>query len=131
MKELIWRIKHQELYLCTFCVSYSLNQKFKSQLIQTNIKHSFDKCCVCNRYLSGIYHGPDLIELLQSNPQNISKYSVIYYNDIYNNIGHDLINKYHFKHNDVKNIYQYINNLQGLPSVEYINNIIDELYKKM
>lgn len=125
MTESIWKTKKGNLYLCKYCLSHINNPFFKNSIILATIKTKSLKCFICNRYLYEIYNGPELLNIINNEPNNLSKYSTIYYNDIYDNIGFDLMQKYNYSHEDVKNIYQQITNLKGLPSKKYINDLAE------
>lgn len=130
MTESIWKTKKSNLYLCKYCLSHINNPLFKSMIISSTIKTKSSKCFICNRYLYGIYYGPELLNIINTEPNNLSKYSTIYYNDIYDNIGFDLMRIYNYSHEQVKNIYQQITNLKGLPSENYINEMAEDFLIK-
>lgn len=113
--------------------NYNLNASYLNPITYT-------KCTICQRWINGILSGPDIIVFLinyiqfnqiKSTDQLLlilSKNSIWYYNDIYDEFGHDLKNKFKFSHNEIQNIYKTINNLVGLPSIEIINSKIHDIY---
>jgi hypothetical protein len=103
---------------------------------KTNLRCA--KCYICQRFIKGILQGYNLIDYLQKTSSNcnfltdnmliqLTKPSVWYYNDISDNIGHELKNKFNLSREDIKNIYRCIKNIKGLPSIEIINNKANEV----
>jgi hypothetical protein len=139
-----------KLYFCDYCCSHVHSNNFKAMLIKDSnptIKYinndtqecendykppfEFTRCFICERMIHGIINGPDVFKFITKiyEPNNESslyrtlrKYSLWYYNDIYDNFGINLIKKFGFDHNQTKNIYQNINEIYGLPSEDIIND---------
>lgn len=99
--------------------------------------NTFAKCYICNRLVSNIVNNTDIISFLEQHlnqQQNqhqqkltdelllrIAKYSNWYYHDIYDNFNSNLVKKFKFTRSDYLNINQSINNMEGLPSINIIN----------
>jgi len=92
-------------------------------------------CFICKRYIQGIQNGPDIIKFIDNSIKNsdipecesslclqLGKISTWYFHDIYDDFGHYLKKRYNFNHQQLKNIYQSIYELYGLPSIETIND---------
>ena len=103
---------------------------------------SYTKCYLCNRMVSNIINGMDIIKFLnktfvQTSSNNIvtdeillqiAKYSNWQYNDIYDNFNADLVKKFKFTRQDYQNINQAMNNLEGLPALYIINERVEGLH---
>jgi len=143
---MIWKFNNHptknNIFICEYCRKY-IDVKFSrlfKHLIHVDInnikpvyntytyKIEYPKCFICDRYIHNILNGPDLLSILSSSSnindicQTLSKLSVVYYNDINDNIGHNIIDDYNFSHQDMKNIYSSIKNIEGLPSTTIIND---------
>lgn len=111
---------------------------YKSPLIYT-------KCCLCNRLVANIINGPDIIKFINeslirdNNSSNniitdelllrIAKYTKWQYNDIYDYFNTDLIKKFKISRKEFLNINQAMNDLEGLPTINIINERSEDLYK--
>ena len=121
----IWKTK-SNIHVCMFCYNYIESNKCKSLFSQTDINKNI-KCYICNRYIYGIVNGPNIVEYIEDNRTNndfliiMNKYKSWYFNDVYDNFGYYLKHKFKLSHNELKNIYQSINDLQALPNVSIIN----------
>jgi len=115
----------------------------------------YTKCYICSRYIKGIQTGPDIIKYLddvlnykqecnfskQNSSNNrlpecessiylqLGKISTWYYNKSYDNFGHYLKTRYGFNSAQTKNIYQSINELYALPSLEIINEKAEDIVR--
>ena len=145
------------IYLCTHCCIRTNSIKFRKMLKkdpnpQYQIVNKYESCLdvyakpfrytscyICKRYIQGIQTGPDIVKFLDSSIQaepaecessiylQLAKISTWYFHDIYDDFGHYLRKRYNFSHGQVKNIYQSIDELYGLPSIEIINQRADYL----
>lgn len=143
---LIWKInpsyieKYNDLYFCKYCVKYT-DDNFKKLLIcetkplMKNLKNEYCKCYFCNRIIKGIIYGPNIIKYLEIKKLNsstlleLSRVSVWYYHDVYDEFGIKLRNKFNFSKEEIKNIYQCIKVLYGIPQIDYIRKKADDLIK--
>jgi hypothetical protein len=97
---------------------------------------TYTKCFLCQRYIQGIINGPDIIKFIDNFESKnlstdskcekdllilISRFKVWYYHDIYDDFGIKLKNRFSMNKNTVRNIYQTINELYGLPQIDIIN----------
>lgn len=103
---------------------------------------SYTKCNICNRLIANITAGSDIIKflnkfLIQTSSNNIvsdelllqiAKYSKWQYNDIYDYFNADLVKKFKISRKDYLNINQAINDLEGLPAINIINERSEDLY---
>ena len=117
---------------------YEIINKYK-QCIDTYSQPKFyTKCYICDRYLKGIVSGPDIIKFLDEafnykqkhnkipyNESNVylqlRKISIWHYHRPFDYFGHYIKNRYDLTSSQLKNIYQSINELYGLPLTETIN----------
>jgi hypothetical protein len=100
--------------------------------------NTYCKCYICNRLVSNIVNNTDIITFLEKNlKQNIvsdeillqiAKYSNWYYHDIYDNFNSNLVKKFKFTREDYLNINRVINNMEGLPAINIINERAQDLY---
>ena len=138
-----------QTYFCVYCCKHVQNEKFKSLLIPepdpnfilkqklNECKTSYTnpiiytKCFICQRYIKGILNGPDIINFIENSINDsecennllilISRFKIWYYHGIYDYFGMILKNKFSMSKNFIKNIYQVINELNGLPQIDIIN----------
>ena len=103
---------------------------------------TYTKCYTCNRLVANIIGGPDIIKflnesLIQTSSNNIvtdelllmiAKYTKWQYNDIYDYFNADLVKKYKISRKDYLNINQAMNDLEGLPGPNIINERGNDLY---
>ena len=114
--------------------TYSINKSILDKT--TYISNQDIKCYICNRFLREIKNGPNIIKFIEKNKLNnnlilnIGKYKVWYFNDIYDNFGHYLRDKYSFTHNELTNIYQAIYELYALPNINIINEKAEDIYNE-
>jgi len=113
----------------------SCEDSYKKQFV-------YNECYLCKRYIDSILNGQDIIYLLdtyiKSNDSKIkltdeillklSKYSTFIYNDIYDYFNSFIKHRYNLERGDFLNINQAINNLDGLPNIDIINERAYELY---
>ena len=139
----IWKInplynKYNDLYFCKYCIKYTDNNFKKKIIIEKkplikNSKNEYNKCYICNRMLKGIIYGPNIIKYLENKKLDsllllkLSRVSVWYYHDIYDEMGYKLKEKFNLSSEEVKNLYQCIKELYGIPNRDVIYNKIDEL----
>jgi hypothetical protein len=102
--------------------------------------NTYTKCYICNRLVSNITNNTDIISFLEQNLNQyqhkltdelllkIAKYSNWYYHDIYDNFNSNLVKKFKFTRADYLNINQAMNNMEGLPSFNIINERANDLY---
>jgi hypothetical protein len=144
-------ISLNNIYFCSYCCShvnllefrklliketnppYQIFNKYENCIDTYSVPKIYTKCKICNRFLQGIQKGPDIIKFLDnkfnkkiSDYDNniylqIGKVSTWYYHGIYDDFGNYLKKKYNYNSRQVKNIYQSINELYALPSLEVIN----------
>lgn len=127
--------------ICKYCYKYIDSKKHKSIYTSTrylkNKIYSTDnqlliidndiQCHICDRYINEINNGPNIIKFISKNKSNnnlilnIAKYKVWYFNDINDNFGYYLRDKFAFTHGQIVNIYQAINELYALPNINIIN----------
>ena len=128
----IWKTK-SNTHICNFCYNYIDTSTSKSFFKKTNNINKNIQCYTCNRNIYNIINGPNIIEYIEDNRTNndffiiMNKYKSWYFNDIYDNFGYYLKQKFKLSHNELKNIYQSINDLQALPNINIINEKIDDL----
>jgi hypothetical protein len=121
------------IHICVFCYNYIESKKVKKQFTSTNICKNDDKCKICDRYIDGIINGPNIIDFINNNKLEndffikMNKYKSWYFNDIYDNFGYYLKNKFKYSHEELKNIYQSIDDLQALPNITIINTKAKDL----
>lgn len=124
------------IYICVYCHSYIESNKNKSILIKQLTTEKNIKCYICNRYIIEINTGPNIINYITQNISNnnlllnIAKYKIWYFNDIYDNFGYYLRHRFNFTHQQIKNIYQAINELYALPNINIINEKSNYIYDK-
>ncbi len=130
----------KNICICKYCYKYIDSKKYKSiytsttqlknKIYLTNKQQLINnetRCNICNRYINQINNGPDIIKFIDKNKSNnnlilnIARYKVWYFNDIYDNFGYYLREKYLFTHGKLLNIYQAINDLYALPNINTIN----------
>ena len=136
----------KNICICKYCYKYIDSKKHKS--IYTSTKYLNDKiyltnkqlinnitrCNICSRYINEINNGPNIIKFIKKNKLNnnlilnIARYKVWYFNDIYDNFGYYLRDKFSFTHNELLNIYQAINELYALPNINIINEKAKYIY---
>ena len=147
-------------HICLYCHSYIKSSKCKSifTLIKTSNKNKNKnkkylinksitnttsyitnndiKCYICDRYIKEINSGPNIINYIKDNISNnnlilnIGKYRVWYFNDIYDNFGYYLRDKFELSHDEIKNIYQAIYELYALPNINIINEKAEDIYNQ-
>ena len=103
---------------------------------------TYTKCYICNRLVANIIGGPDIIKflntiLIQTSSENyvsdelllrIAKYTKWQYNDIYDYFNADLVKKFKLSRKQYQNINQAMNDLEGLPALNIINEKSNDLY---
>jgi hypothetical protein len=97
----------------------------------------YEKCYTCNRIISGIVNGPDIIKFISdATKKNYSedslllllrRFSVWYYHDIYDNFNINLKKQFNFSHSHIRNICSAINEMYGLPAANIINERTNDL----
>jgi hypothetical protein len=98
-----------------------------------NSKNEYCKCYLCNRIIKGILYGPNIIKYLENKKLDsllllqLSRVSVWYYHDVYDEIGFKLKKIFNLSSDEVKNIYQSIRVLYGIPQIDYIKSKANEL----
>lgn len=98
----------------------------------------YEKCYTCNRIISGIVNGPDIIKFISDAVKNnysedsllllLRKFSVWYYHDIYDNFNVNLKKQFNFSHLHIKNICSAIKDMYGLPTANIINEKANDLF---
>jgi hypothetical protein len=147
---------YKQYYICSYCYNYIDNNPLKKHLVKADKinlylnnnyetcsdsydhKLSYTKCITCNRFLQGILNGPDIITFIEESVKNnettssfmlrLKKSSAFYFNDIYDNFGIIVRQKFNFSHEQMKNIHQSINELYGLPHINVINERAEDIY---
>jgi len=147
-------IDFSKTFFCIHCLKYVKDKKFKSLLIpvkdpypvfydnptvcekSNNIK-KYNKCHICERIISGIINGPNIVNFLNNSLYKYSeteillklnKFTVWYYHDIYDDFTINLINNFSFTHEQMKNIHQTIKELYALPNRNIILERADDIY---
>lgn len=143
-------------YICTHCFSYindkSLIKHLKmvhgiykvrsSKIDKCIIEYAnpdvYEKCYTCNRIVSGIVNGPNIIKFISDAVKKnysedsllllLRKFSVWYYHDIYDNFNINLKKLFNFSHSHIRNICSAINEMYGLPSTNIINERANDLF---
>ena len=117
-------------HICSYCYSYIKSTRCKSLFINNTQIQNLNKytiCNICNRFINEINNGPNIIDYIVQNKSknnlllNIARYKIWYFNDIYDNFGIYLHDRFKFTHNEIKNIYQAIYKLNALPNINIIN----------
>lgn len=134
----------QNIHICQYChikIKKEIQELIKPSIeIDINNIHSKERCYICERYITSIINNNNIITYIELNKNkssidelilNISRYRIWYYNDIYDNFGYDLKNRFNFNHNQLKNIYQAITDLYALPTQTIIDNKADDLYMEL
>ena len=113
---------------------YTINKSVRDKI--SVISNQDIKCYICDRYIKEIKNGPNIIKFIDKNKLNnnlilnIGKYKVWYFNDIYDNFGYYLRDKYSFTHDELTNIYKAIYELYALPNINIINEKATDIYNK-
>ena len=141
-------------YICKYCYSYIESNRCKSIFVRTQIsdkdkKYSINKsvtnitsyisnsdikCYICDRFIKEINSGPNIINYITNHISdnnlilNIARYKVWYFNDIYDNFGYYLRDRFKFTHAEIKNINQAISELYALPNINIINEKAEDIY---
>lgn len=144
------------IHICSYCYSYIKSNRCRSIFKQTKISNSTKsytinksitnttsyisnhdiKCYICDRFIRQINSGPNIINFIKENKSNsslilnIGKFKVWYFNDIYDNFGHYLRDKFKFSHLQIKNINQAIYELYALPNINIINEKAEDIYNQ-
>jgi hypothetical protein len=127
-------------HICKYCYSYIGSIKCKSILKQTEVSNYNKikdlKCYICSRFIKEINSGPNIIYYIKDNKSandlilNIGKYKVWYFNDIYDNFGYYLRDRFKFTHGEIRNINQAIYELYALPNINIINEKAEDIYNQ-
>jgi hypothetical protein len=150
----IWKINENYILndycICSHCYKYIKSKQLKKILKKKynppsykydNIfrtKLIYNECYICQRFIEGIVNGPIIDDYIENSLKKsevessllllLNKITIWYYHHPIDYFGHYLKDKFNLNHNQVKNIYQAIQNLYGLPSIEVINKKADDLY---
>ena len=123
--------------------SENLEQYYKTKTQDSCISlytkpEPYVKCYICERFIIDIINGPNILKLLSDhfNSNNCStdllmvlnKVSVWYYHHPFDYFGHAIRTKFKLNKQQIKNIYQAIKELRGLPNLDIIDLKASELY---
>ena len=149
-------INVENIYICSPCYKYIKLKELKLFLRESKSPNlyirrnpdncsdvyktpfEYTKCYTCNRFVSNILNGPDIIKFIEQSikddkPENlmlsqISKLSNWMYHDLIDYFNPDLITKFKLDRGQFKNINQAINDLNGLPLENDIISRSEDLF---